>query len=248
MRRRNLPWAILTVVVLVASVGCAGKQGPEPAGSPGPPGSGGSAAAAPPAPHPAAAPSAAPPLPAPEPAGSQALAEGLVGTPLNRDKTTRLVMSITTLVDRTTGLAGFRRTVAGAGVPLAERLSRLGATESGTEVTLRLPGSVLFDFDSAAIRPDAERTLADVVEVLQAYAGRPVRIEGHTDSIASEAYNQKLSERRAAAVRDWLVAHGVAAGRLKSVGYGESKPLADNGTAAGRQRNRRVEVVIEKAE
>jgi len=74
-----------------------------------------------------------------------------------------------------------------------------------------------------------------------------VRVEGHTDSVTSDAYNQQLSERRADAVRTWLESHGVAAGRLTTVGYGESKPVADNGTVAGRQQNRRVEIVIDKA-
>jgi outer membrane protein OmpA-like peptidoglycan-associated protein len=73
-----------------------------------------------------------------------------------------------------------------------------------------------------------------------------VRIEGHTDSVASDDYNQKLSERRAASVRAWLAAKGVEGGRLTPRGFGEAKPVADNGTAEGRQRNRRVEVIIEK--
>ena len=111
---------------------------------------------------------------------------------------------------------------------------------------IRLSGSVLFDFDSDAIRPDAERTLSEVAEVLQAYPGRPVRIEGHTDSIASDAYNQALSERRAAAVKRWLAARGVEAGRMTAAGFGESRPAADNATAAGRQKNRRVEIVVER--
>lgn len=182
----------------------------------------------------------------PEPPAAQALAEEVVGAPWNQDKTTRLAMHITTLVDSRTGLVGFGSEIAATATGLDDRLSRLGAVETATEVTIRLPGSVLFDFDSAAIRPDAERTLGEVAEVLAGYPGRPARIEGHTDSIASTDYNLRLSERRAASVRDWLVAHGVAAGRLTPSGRGEAQPVADNSTAAGRQRNRRVEVVVEK--
>jgi outer membrane protein OmpA-like peptidoglycan-associated protein len=182
----------------------------------------------------------------PEPPGAQALAEEVLGAPSNADKTTRLRMEITTLVDTRTGIVGFGTAIAAGATSLDDRLSRLGAEQTATEVTIRLPGSVLFDFDSAAIRPDAERALTDVAEVLAAYAGRPARIEGHTDSIASDAYNQRLSERRAASVRDWLVAHGVAAARLTPAGLGETRPVADNATPAGRQLNRRVEVVIEK--
>jgi outer membrane protein OmpA-like peptidoglycan-associated protein len=182
----------------------------------------------------------------PEPPGAQALAEEVVAAPWNRDKTTRLAMTITTLVDRTTGLEGFRSALSGAEVSLGDRLSRLRAEETATEVTIRLPGAVLFDFDSAAIRPDAERTLAELAEVLKAYGNRPARIDGHTDSIASEEYNEKLSEQRAQAVRQWLVVHGVAGDHLTTAGRGESQPVADNATAAGRQLNRRVEVIIKK--
>ena len=171
----------------------------------------------------------------------------------NRDKITRLEpssttlrMSITTLVDRTTGIEGFATRLAARMTSLEDRLTALGAEITETEVTIRLPGAVLFDFDSTVIRVDAERTLLELVEVLEAYAGRPVRIEGHTDSIASDAYNRKLSEQRAGSVRDWLAGHGVERDRLHALGHGESQPVADNTTATGRQRNRRVEVVIQK--
>ena len=182
----------------------------------------------------------------PEPPGAQEIAEQVVSAPWNQDKVTHLTMSITTLVDTKTGLEGFRTAVAAAGTTLDQRLSRLGAEVTGTEVTIRLPGSVLFDFDSAQIRPDAERTLAEVAEVIKAYPKRPVRIEGHTDSVASDDYNQKLSERRAGSVQTWLAGKGIETGRLTPRGLGETKPVADNGTAEGRQRNRRVEVIIEK--
>ena len=182
----------------------------------------------------------------PEPPGAQEIAEQVVSAAWNQDKVTHLTMSITTLVDTKTGLEGFRTAVAATGTMLDERLGRLGAEVTGTEVTIRLPGSVLFDFDSAQIRPDAERTLAEVAEVIKGYPKRPVRIEGHTDSVASDDYNQKLSERRAGSVRAWLAGKAIETGRLTPRGLGESKPVADNGTAEGRQRNRRVEVIIEK--
>jgi outer membrane protein OmpA-like peptidoglycan-associated protein len=105
---------------------------------------------------------------------------------------------------------------------------------------------VLFDFDSANIRPDAERTLTEVAEVMKSYAQRPMRIEGHTDSVASDDYNLKLSERRAQGVQAWLTSKGGVKARITPKGWGESKPVATNDTAAGRQQNRRVEIVIEK--
>lgn len=192
----------------------------------------------------------------PEPPGAQAQAEEVVGAPWNRDKTTALTaattglaMNITSLVDSRTGIAGYRTALAAADTSLDDRLARLGAEQTATEVTIRLPGSVLFDFNSAAIRPDAERALSDVAAVLAGYPNRPARIEGHTDSIASEAYNLDLSKRRAESVRAWLVSHGANAAdakRLTTAGLGESHPVADNATAAGRQKNRRVEIVIAK--
>jgi outer membrane protein OmpA-like peptidoglycan-associated protein len=182
----------------------------------------------------------------PEPPEAQALAEAVVDRPWNADKTTRLRMHITTLVDRTTGIAGFSSALRTEQVPLADRLAALGAEETPTEITIRLAGAVLFDFNSDAIRADADRSLLEILEVVKAYSGRPVRVEGHTDSIASESYNQKLSERRARSVAGWLISHSIAEGRLKVVGWGERRPVADNSTAEGRKQNRRVELIIEK--
>jgi outer membrane protein OmpA-like peptidoglycan-associated protein len=182
----------------------------------------------------------------PEPPGAQAVAESVVDKPYNEDKITHLRMHITMLVDRTTGIAGFASAVEPARVPLEDRLEALGASVTDTEITIRLPGSILFDFDSDAIRPDARRSLVEILEVIGAYGERPVRVEGHTDSVASEAYNQELSERRARSVADWLTAQGVAAGRLEVKGWGESRPVADNADPEGRQQNRRVELIIEK--
>ncbi len=182
----------------------------------------------------------------PEPPEAQALAESVVNEEFNQDKITHLQMHITTLVDRTTGIEGFGMALEPDKVSLQDRLDALGAEETDTEVTIRLSGSILFDFDSAAIRPDAERSLGEVLEVVKAFPSRPLRVEGHTDSIASEGYNQALSERRGASVADWLAAHGVEKTRLKALGWGESRPVADNGSPEGRQLNRRVEVIIEK--
>jgi outer membrane protein OmpA-like peptidoglycan-associated protein len=182
----------------------------------------------------------------PEPPEAQALAEQVVGAEFNRDKTTRLAMNITTLVGRTSALTGFATSVAPKTDTIEAQLTRLGAKVTETEVVIQLPGSILFDFDSANIRPDAHRALTDVSQVIKSYANRPVRVEGHTDSVASDEYNQGLSERRAKSVADWLAANGVERGRLAVAGFGEKKPVATNDTAAGRQQNRRVEVVIAK--
>ena len=106
---------------------------------------------------------------------------------------------------------------------------------------------VNFDFDKDEIRSDAAVILDEAAGILTgAHPGARVRIEGHTDSTGPEAYNQGLSERRANSVRSYLVSHGVDASRLTTVGYGESRPLADNGTREGRALNRRVELQVEE--
>ena len=109
----------------------------------------------------------------------------------------------------------------------------------------RLTIHVNFDFDKADIRPADLAELQKAVEFVDKYPGYRISLEGHTDSIGSEKYNQALSERRAAAVKDYLLKQGVADGqRIQTVGYGESKPIADNSTEKGRFENRRVEVLI----
>ncbi len=101
---------------------------------------------------------------------------------------------------------------------------------------------VLFDFDRATIRPDALPTLEPLLAMLQADPTMSIDIEGHTDWIGSDAYNEGLSLRRAQAVVGWLVSRGVSRDRISAVGRGESEPVATNQTVVGRQLNRRVEV------
>jgi outer membrane protein OmpA-like peptidoglycan-associated protein len=186
-------------------------------------------------------------LPDPEPPDAQARAEAVVNADFNRNKRTALEMRMTTLaVNRTTSFSGAATNLATREDKIEDKLARLQARVTETEVTIQLPGSILFDFDSAKIRPDAERTLKELSEVINAYAGRPVRIDGHTDSIASDEYNQKLSEQRARSVTSWLSSNGVDTRRLQANGVGEAKPVATNDTSEGRQLNRRVEVVIAK--
>jgi outer membrane protein OmpA-like peptidoglycan-associated protein len=122
----------------------------------------------------------------------------------------------------------------------------LGAQENELEVRVELPADVLFDFDKADIRSDAARALAQLATVIRAYKG-PVRLEGHTDAKGAADYNQKLSERRAAAVKQWLAEREqISPARIGTRGFGKARPVASNDTEAGRQRNRRVEAVISK--
>ncbi len=103
---------------------------------------------------------------------------------------------------------------------------------------------VHFDFDRFNLRPDAIKILDDAVTKLQAQRDVRVTIEGHTDSIGTVEYNLALGERRANSVRDYLVQRGIANMRLMTVSYGEERPIADNGTAAGRAMNRRAHLVV----
>ena len=115
------------------------------------------------------------------------------------------------------------------------------ATERGLVLTL---GDVLFESGRADLRPGTAGKLNKLVTFLNSHPDRSVAIEGYTDSIGSEDYNQALSQRRADSVRLYLVRQGIASGRLSASGLGVSAPVAGNDSAAGRQENRRVEVII----
>ena len=101
---------------------------------------------------------------------------------------------------------------------------------------------LLFDFNKADIKPKYYKNLQEVIKVLKANPGLKVEIQGHTDNIGSAAYNMKLSLRRAQAVANYLVKHGISASRLKVKGYGFTRPVASNDTPEGRALNRRVQL------
>ncbi len=103
---------------------------------------------------------------------------------------------------------------------------------------------VLFDVNQATLKPGAKEKLAKVSGILLAYPSLHLTVEGYTDSTGSDDYNQKLSERRADSVRDYLVSNGISDSNIEAHGYGKSRPVATNDTAAGRQQNRRVELVV----
>jgi outer membrane protein OmpA-like peptidoglycan-associated protein len=102
---------------------------------------------------------------------------------------------------------------------------------------------ILFDLDSAKIRAESYPTLDEVVKLLGVEPSWKLTIEGHTDSSGTSAHNQTLSEQRAQSVKDYLVSKGVGAGRLSTMGFGQTKPVAGNETELGRAQNRRVELV-----
>jgi outer membrane protein OmpA-like peptidoglycan-associated protein len=126
---------------------------------------------------------------------------------------------------------------------LEKRFADLKAkqTDRGFELTLN---DVLFEFDKANLKPGAMRSLTNVAEFLREDPGQKVTIEGYTDSVGSDAYNRELSQQRADAVRDFLIQNGISANRITARGLGEEYPVASNDTQAGRQQNRRVQIII----
>lgn len=131
--------------------------------------------------------------------------------------------------------------------------SELGATQTDRGTVVSLPGDVTFDFDKATIQAGAQRTLDQLAQLIQASPGGQIAIEGHTDAKGDDDYNKRLSEQRAEAVKAYLVGKGIDAARLRTIGLGELRPVAPNAQSdgsddeAGRQRNRRVEVVLPNA-
>jgi outer membrane protein OmpA-like peptidoglycan-associated protein len=138
-------------------------------------------------------------------------------------------------------------------VDLAGKAKDLQIKETKTEIHIELAADVLFDFDKADIRPTAQEALKQAAAVIRANARGQVRIEGHTDSKGSDPLNQKLSERRALSVRNWLVGkEGLASVKFSTQGFGAKRPVAPNSKPDGsddpdgRQKNRRVEIIIAK--
>ncbi len=117
-------------------------------------------------------------------------------------------------------------------------------SREGNLLAVTFKGDVTFDTNSTIVRPGLQSEINRVAGVLTQYPQTLVRVEGHTDSVGSNEYNQDLSIRRANSVKNLLVQRGVAESRIDAVGYGETLPVATNETEAGRQRNRRVEIKI----
>lgn len=126
---------------------------------------------------------------------------------------------------------------------LERELAELRAQETEHGLVLTL-GDVLFATNEAELTIAAMRKLYPLVAILKEQPGRNIHIEGYTDSRGMESYNLDLSQRRADAVRDYLIDHGISPSRIIARGYGEAEPVASNATMAGRRENRRVEVIV----
>ena len=120
----------------------------------------------------------------------------------------------------------------------------VSVTRIGDNITLNMPGNITFATDSSDLSPAFFDVLNSVGKVLNEFNKTVVEVAGHTDSTGSDAYNQGLSERRASSVANYLRGRGIMNDRLITVGMGESRPIADNGTSEGRQANRRVEITM----
>ncbi|WP_240618206.1 OmpA family protein [Halomonas heilongjiangensis] len=146
---------------------------------------------------------------------------------------------------------------AGVGAYMDRQEEQLRASTQGTgievdrrgdDIVLNMPSGVTFGFDSSELTMNARNALNDVSSVLTQYSDTRVNIAGHTDSTGNADYNQRLSERRAEAVGNYLAQSGVARNRLQMRGYGQTQPVASNDNEAGRAQNRRVEITLSPIE
>jgi outer membrane protein OmpA-like peptidoglycan-associated protein len=117
-------------------------------------------------------------------------------------------------------------------------------SREGNLLAITFKGDVSFDTDSAEVKPGFNSEINRVSEVLKQYPATVIRVEGHTDSRGSDAYNMDLSKRRSEAVKNLLVQRGIESNRIEIIAFGETMPVATNDTEAGRQKNRRVEIKI----
>ncbi len=144
--------------------------------------------------------------------------------------------------------------LAGASGAIAGKVTDLQIKETTTEIKIELAADVLFDFDKSTLRPSARTALKQVASIIRDNAkGHTVKIDGYTDSKGSDPYNQRLSDRRADSVKSWLIAkEGLSNVNFETEGFGAKNPVAPNtnpdgsDNPDGRQKNRRVEIIIAK--
>ena len=180
-------------------------------------------------------------------AAGGAAAGAIAGQVIGRDTKGTLIGAAIGAAVGGLGGAGVGRMMDNQERDMREALAKSEAaavTREGNLLAVTFKGDVTFDTNSTVVRPGLYSELNRVAGVLSQYPQTLVRVEGHTDSVGTNEYNQDLSVRRAMAVKSLLVQRGIADSRIDSVGYGETMPVATNDTEAGRQRNRRVEIKI----
>ena len=191
-------------------------------------------------------------------AGGGAAAGALAGQAIGGDtESTLLGAGIGAAVGAAAG-AGIGRMMDNQEEAMRRELAAVEATNAeeraatirreGNLLAVTLRGDVTFATGSAVVQPGLHDELNRIAKVLQQYPQTRILVEGHTDAVGSETSNMELSQRRAEAVKNLLVQKGVAPSRVSAMAYGETQPIAPNDTAAGRQRNRRVEIKIEPAQ
>jgi len=133
---------------------------------------------------------------------------------------------------------------------LRDRLAASGVsvTREGDNIYLNMPSDITFASNESNIQPGFFETMSSVALVLKEFDKTSVSVYGHADASGSDSYNQALSERRALSVSNYLASQGVGSERLRAIGFGETRPIADNGTESGKAANRRVELVIDPIE
>jgi outer membrane protein OmpA-like peptidoglycan-associated protein len=127
---------------------------------------------------------------------------------------------------------------------LEESLKNAEIERVGEGIAIKFDSGILFGFDSDALQPNGRANLSDLANSLKQYPDTEILIVGHTDSQGADSYNLGLSERRANSAKNQLTSQGIASSRIRTIGRGESEPIADNNTDAGRAENRRVEIAI----
>jgi outer membrane protein OmpA-like peptidoglycan-associated protein len=127
---------------------------------------------------------------------------------------------------------------------LLEQFNRVLETRDTPRGLVVNMGDVLFDFGKYDLRPEAREKLAKLSGIILAHSGLNLAVEGYTDNVGSDEVNQKLSEQRAESVRGYLIGQGLGDSTVTSRGFGKTNPADDNSSVAGRQKNRRVEIVV----
>lgn len=178
------------------------------------------------------------------------VANALVGCSTSRSRSRSSDEAIGSVLG---GSVGARKDKAGSGVIgryVAEQVEAMSALDDvrveqiGNEIKLTWSSADLFDFDSAMLKQVSLPTVAKMAEIFVKYPDTYIVVTGHTDTEGEEDYNQKLSERRAISVRNYLEEKGVESMRLETIGYGELRPIASNSTDEGRRKNQRVEITV----
>ena len=180
-------------------------------------------------------------------AAGGAAAGAIAGQVIGRDAKGTLIGAAIGAAVGGLGGAGVGRMMDNQEKDMREALAKSEAaavSREGNLLAVTFRGDVTFDTNSTVVRPGLQSELDRVAGVMNQYPNTLVRVEGHTDSKGSDEYNMDLSNRRAFAVKNLVAQRGIADSRLDVVGYGETMPVATNDTAAGRQKNRRVEIKI----